>query len=132
MKTIKTPLFCGAIYFFLVAVAHVVGFKIPGLYIYFNVPSYVYQDKIISLLAFGWAIFFYTAAIIQSKKLIKSILIAGFVALAMLIFINLTADFTSLPGSINSQWFLLEAGLLFIYWLWLLLSYNKAKENLSP
>ena len=42
----------GAGYFTAIALAHTVGAKVPGLFIYFSAPSYSYQDYIIAFLAF--------------------------------------------------------------------------------
>ena len=129
MKSIKLPLLCGAIYFLLMSIAHAIGVKLPGLFIYFNVPSYTYQDRIISLLAFGWAAFFFAAATTLSRTLIKSILIVGFFALAMLTFINLSTDFISMSEKINPEWFHVEVLILFIYSIWLMLCYIRLKKN---
>jgi hypothetical protein len=49
----------GAIYFFLITIAHIFGIKTPILFIYFNVPSYIYQDMIIAFLSFGVGMFLY-------------------------------------------------------------------------
>ena len=130
MKILKISLFCGAIYFFLVSITHLIGLKIPGLFIYYNVPSYSYQDRIISLLALGWAIFFFLAAKDPHKQIIKSILIIGAVAIAMLSFINFITDFASFSKMINPVYFHFQTGLLFIYWFWLVFWYNKLKKNL--
>ena len=127
----KILLTCGAIYFLLMSIAHAIGLKIPGLFIYFNVPSQTYQDKIISLLAFGWAIFFFVATSTMSRKLIKSIIVCGAVALAMLTFINLTTDFKSLHEKIDPKLFHVETIILGVYWLSLMILYNKIKENLT-
>ena len=129
MKSIKFPLFCGSIYFLLIAIAHAIGLKIPGLFIYFNVPSYAYQNKIISLLAFGWAAFFFTASITLSRPLIKSILIIGLAALAMLTCININTDFAALSEKINPNLFHIETGILLLYWIWLFWCYNKIKQR---
>ena len=59
---LRWSLMAGAVYFGCIALAHAVGLKIPGLFIYFNVPSHLYQDHIIAFLAFGWATLFYVAA----------------------------------------------------------------------
>jgi|ERR1035437_193341 hypothetical protein len=130
MKTIKILLFGGAMYFFLMAFVHAIGLKIPGLYIYFNVPSYPYQDKIISLLAFGWATFFFAVASNPVKRLVESILLSGAAAIIMLTYINLTTDFTGLSGAIHPKWFYLQAAALFVYWLLLFWHYNKTKKIL--
>lgn len=129
MKLIKFSLFCGSIYFLLMAIAHAVRIKIPGLFIYFNVPSYAYQDRIISLFAFGSALFFFTAATTLSKTLIKSILIFGFIASATLTFINFSTDFISMSENINKIWFHMEVFILFLYSIWLLWCYNKLKKE---
>ncbi len=129
-KILKISLLLGSIYFFSMAIAHISGKKIPGLFIYFNVPSYPYQDKIISALSFGWSIFFFSAFLSLSKTIIKSILSAGAVAIIMLCFINCSTDFKSLSVNINVNSFYIETALLFIYWLWLLIWYNKSNKNL--
>lgn len=130
MKSLRISLFCGAIYFLLMAIAHAIGLKIPGLFIYFNVPSYVYQDRIISFLAFSWAIFFYTAASNPTKHLLKSIILVAAIAICMLTLINFSTDFISLSEKINPIWFHIQTGILFVYWIWLFLCYNRLRENL--
>jgi hypothetical protein len=127
MKSLKTLLLIGAAYFFAAGCAHLFEFKIPGLFIYFNVPSYPYQDKIISMLAFGWAGFFYAALLNPTKNLIKTILIIGAAAIMILTLIDLTTDFGSLGSGIDARWFYLETAALFIYWLGLLRAYKQIK-----
>jgi len=120
-RILKWSLFAGALYFFSVSIAHLLGLKIPVLFIYFNVPSYAYQDRIISFLAFGWAVFFFTAFTDPQKNsaLVKAILVAGAGALIGVGFINSTTDFQALDPAINVVVFWLEAAGLFVYWLWL-------------
>jgi len=125
MKNLKALLFSGAAYFFMVGCAHLVGWKIPGLYLYFNVPSLAYQDKIIALLAFGWAGFFYASFLNPTRNLVKSILFIGVVAIIILTVINLTTDFKSLGTSIDPRWFYGETAVLFVYWLSLVKTYQK-------
>jgi len=117
IKILKALLFIGAAYFFMVGCAHFMEWKIPGLYVYFNVPSLAYQDKIISLLAFGWAGFFYASFLSPTKNLIKSILFIGALAIILLTVINVTTDFKSLGRAIDPRWFHLETAVLFLYWL---------------
>jgi hypothetical protein len=117
IKILKALLFLGAAYFFMAGCAHLIGCKVPGLYLYFNVPSLSYQDKIISLLAFGWAGFFYTAFLNPTKDVIKTILFIGALAIIILTAINLTTDFKSLGQNIDPRWFHLETAVLFLYWL---------------
>ena len=127
MKSIKVPLYLGSIYFLLIALVHAFDIKIPGLFIYYNVPSHAYQNKIISLLAFGWSAFFYVTATHPTEKLIKTIIIIGAVAVVMLTFININTNFINFSGTISPTLFHIETGILFIYWLWLVWSHLKSK-----
>jgi hypothetical protein len=49
---LKLALLAGVGYFCAMAAAHWASFKVPVLFIYFDVPFYEYQDKIISFCAF--------------------------------------------------------------------------------
>lgn len=117
VKSLKIMLFAGALYFFCVALAHSLGVKIPGLFVYFNVPSYAYQDRIISFLAFGWAAIFYLAAQKMNADMIKLILVIGLVAILALLVNTLITDFSQLDGGIRPGYFLIIIFSLFLYWL---------------
>jgi len=101
----------GAIYFFTVAIVHLVGLKVPGFYVYFNVPSDAYQDKIISFLCFGWSVFLFTAFLnpIKNVNLIKAIIILEVGAIVGLSIINTTTDFKALALDINVSTYWIEA-----------------------
>lgn len=130
-KILKWSLFAGGVYFSAISLVHMLGNKLPVLFIYFNVPSYAYQDRIISFLAFGWAVFFFTAFSDPEKQmaLVRAILIAGAGALAGIGIINAATDFHSLDTTINPGIFWLEAAGIFIYWLWLVNFYFRSKNN---
>lgn len=115
----RWSLFAGACYFIGVAVAHMTGYKVPAFFIYFNVPSYDYQDKIISFLAFGWSVFLFIAGTHPSKHstLVTGIVYSGAVAIVGLSIVNLTTDFESLAPGVNTAIFWIETGLLFCYLL---------------
>lgn len=121
IKSLRLSLLAGSIFFFLVGVVHLLGTKIPGLYLYFNLQSYAYQDKIIASLSFGWAIFFFAAFKSPAKILLKAILLAGIIAIASLTVINYR-EAVSLLAKI-------ETAALFLYWLWLAICYNKLIKN---
>ena len=123
-RILQIVLFSGFLYFFLMAVVHTLGIKIPGLFIYFNVPSYAYQDRIISLLTFGWSAFFLKAAInpIHNRNIIQLLIIIGAVAIAGLSRINYGTDFDQLDSQINPMVFWYETGGLFLYLLILFFS----------
>jgi hypothetical protein len=82
---LKWTLIAGALYFFLVSAAHFFEIKWPGVFVYFDVESFQYQNKIISLLAFGWATYFYASTRFIPSGLIQEILfpvIAGALEMA--------------------------------------------------
>ena len=90
-KVLKWSLLGGAIYFLLVAIAHISGIKVPGLYIYFDIPSYNYQDRIIALLSFGWCMFLYSGFRLTGAGLIRPvryIIFAGIAAIICLLLIS--------------------------------------------
>ncbi len=128
-NVLRISLIIGAIYFACIAVVHFFGVKIPGLYIYYNVSSYEYQDKIISFLVFGWSIFYYTAA--NYYQIIKPLLIATFLAVLGLMNINYNVDFTAIDETISVYPFWFQTGLLGVYVSFLFFCHRKAdlKKN---
>lgn len=129
-KILKWSLLPGVIYFLGVGIVHMAGIKIPLFYIYFNIPSYGYQDKIISFLSFGWAIFFLTAFLnpIKNIDLIRSIVIAGLGAIIGLGIINLSTNFRDLAPASNVFIFWTELLFLICYLIWLCIFFWKAKK----
>jgi len=130
---LKWSLFIGVIYFLSVSMVHMFGIKIPVLFIYFDVPSYTYQDRIISFLCFGWSIFLFTAFInpIKNIDLIKAILFAGSGAIVGLSVINLRTDFSELSQNINVTRFWIETLGLSIYLAWLIIFYLRSKREIT-
>ena len=56
-------LWVGVAYFLCMATAHVTDFKVPVLFVYFDIPSTFYQNKIISFTCLTYATLFAFAAI---------------------------------------------------------------------
>ncbi len=56
---LRFSLLAGASYFTAMSLAHFFSFKYPVLFIYYDVPFYAYQDKIISFCAFLYANLFF-------------------------------------------------------------------------
>ena len=129
-KLLSWSLLGGAIYFFLISLAHLFGVKIPILFIYFNVPSYIYQDNIIAFLSFGFGMFLYAghASVKRNELLItKYIVIAGLGIVVGLININLFTDFLFFENefsiTIKLSHFWSETWIVIIYVAWLALLY---------
>ena len=127
----RWSLLLGSIYFLGVAIFHMIGFKIPILFIYFDVPSSTYQDRIISFLAFGWSVFFFSAYSNpqQNVMVVKAILISGAFAIIGLSVINVNTDFHNLSQNIQVGTFWIETIGFFIYWLLLLVLYFRSRSE---
>lgn len=126
---LRWSLIAGAIYFGCIALAHTIGLKIPGLFIYFNVPSHPYQDHIIAFLAFGWSSFFYVASVdpVNHSLPVKAIMLSSAVAICGLSGINTFSDFASLSPSINVKPFWVQTVLLLGYLIWLIVFYQRSR-----
>jgi hypothetical protein len=127
VTTLKWLLLAGATYFLAISIVHMLRIKVPLLFIYYNVPSYGYQDRIISFLSFGWSVFLFTASRdpLKNRGTVKAILIAGLGAVFGLTVINSVTDFRALSPEINPSVFGMEtlglsvyvAALIFYYFL---------------
>lgn len=126
IKILKWSLFAGAVYFWAVAFAHMFGLKIPLLFVYFNLPSYSYQDRIISFLAFGWAMFLYSGFAGVRKNIVwpvKYILFSGAGAIIGLCVINTSTDFSNLCEHVHPFLFWVETLFLLGYLVLLTILY---------
>ena len=129
---LKWSLFGGGIYFLLVAIAHLTGIKVPGLYIYFDIPSFEYQDRIIALLSFGWCMFLYSGFRLTGAGLfrpIRYIIFAGITAIICLLLINNSFEIKEMATD-KSRWiYMLETMVLFLYTVWLMILYIKCRKK---
>jgi predicted membrane channel-forming protein YqfA (hemolysin III family) len=110
-------LYAGAVYFLLVAIVHFLGIKIPGFFVYYNVPSHAYQDRIISFLTFGWSGLFFLTARKMDSDLIKLILVIGLIAVIALVVNTIITDFQQLDQSLSGADYKWIIGGLMFYWL---------------
>lgn len=128
-RILRWSLMAGAAYFGCIALAHTIGLKTPGLFIYFNVPSHPYQDHIIAFLAFGWSTFFYVAADdpVNHPLPVKAIMFSSAIAICGLSGINALSDFASLAPDIQVQPFWAQTILLLGYLIWLFVFYQRSR-----
>jgi hypothetical protein len=61
-RWLEIGLRAGVLYFCCMAAAHFFGFKVPLLFVYWDVPFHAYQDKIISFAVIAYACLFHAAA----------------------------------------------------------------------
>ena len=64
-------------YFLCMCAAHFVGFKVPILFVYWNVPSNPYQDMIISFCALTYAVLFAGASQVPASVPFAIVALAG-------------------------------------------------------
>ncbi len=124
---LKWLLLIGAVYFLAVAIVHMLRIKVPLLFIYFDLPSYGYQDRIISFFSFGWSMFMFVASLDPAKNrdAVKAIIIASLGAIFGLTVINSVTDFRALAPDVEPSVFRIEnlglsayvAALIFSYFL---------------
>ncbi len=130
---LKGLLLTGGLYFLAVSIAYMMRVKIPVLNIYYNVPSYGYEDRIISFLAFGWSVFMLSAAAdpVENRSQVKAVLIAGIAATFGLHVINAITNFHKYAPDIHRRIFRFEALGLSAYVAALLYSYFLAFKGIE-
>ncbi len=128
---LKGLLLAGAVYFLAVATVHMLRIKIPFLFVYYDLPSYGYQDRIISFLSFGWSVFLFMASTDPAKNrdAVKAILVAGIAAVLGLNVINRVTKFYEMSPDIHPSVFRKEALVLSTYVAVLTLFFFLAKSD---
>ncbi len=91
---LRSLLLVGAIYLFLIAGAHFFQIKMPILFIYFDVASNVYQDRIISAVSFAVAIFLFGCFKEHENAfcMVRYAIWAGWAIVSVLVANNVFAD----------------------------------------
>ena len=107
----------GGAYFVAVTAAHWLGTKIPGLFIYYSIPSYTYLDRGIGTLSFGWAVFIFAAS--RQRSLMPAILVTGVGGILGFSLINLSGEIASLASPHDLAMFWCELAVLAGYLVWL-------------
>lgn len=122
---LKWLLLAGAVYFLGISIVHMLRIKVPFLFVYYDLPSYGYQDRIISFLSFGWSVFMFMASAdpVKNRDTVKAVLIAGIFAVFGLNVINNVTNFRALSPDIHPSVFRKETLVLSIYVVSLVLFY---------
>ena len=128
---LKWSLLAIAGYFLAVAGAHFFEIKVPLLYVYYELPSTLYQDKIISFMAFGWSMFFvagYSSVKRNSLRSVRYMVLAGINAVIGLSSINLLTDFKEYPEA--HRWIYWgEVIILAVAVVWIAVLYKLVKQQ---
>lgn len=62
----------------LVSVSHLLYIKVPGLFVFPDTASYIYQDRLIGMLALGWSFWLWTG--IKNPESIRLLPFAGLIS----------------------------------------------------
>ncbi len=92
-------------FFLAMASAHFLGLKYPLLFVYYDVPFYAYQDRIIAAILLPYAILFFATS--RHKLLLPYTLVALWITIFGLSYINQSADLALVLDGQSPQ----------IYWL---------------
>ncbi len=118
---LRIALWAGVAYFCCMAVAHFFGLKYPLLFVYFDVPFYAYQDKIISFAVVAYICLFVNAAL--NRSAVPFALIALGVTVLGLSAVNVSAALAAVLDGRSTRVYWLQTGLIAAYLGWLLVLY---------
>jgi hypothetical protein len=131
LPVLKWSLLGGAMYFLFVAAAHFFQIKLPLLYVYYDLPSTMYQDKIISFAMLGWAFFYvagYSSLKRNSLRSVRYIVFAGAGAVAQLSMLNAFTDFSAIAPVSHVVIYWIETAALAAFLGWIAFLYKWAKK----
>lgn len=121
---LKYSFYACAIYFCAMSAAHFAGFKVPILFVYWNVPSNHYQDMIIAFCAFTYALLAFTAA--RHRVAAPAALIALAGTVLGLSAVNLSADLARMIDGASTRAYWLQTGMIAGLLVWLGTLYFKS------
>ena len=125
---LKYSLLAGTVYFVCMCVAHFLSFKVPLLFIYYDVPSTHYQNQIISFSVLAFVALSYSAS--QNRSVVPSFLLSMFGVVFGLSYINGSNSLSSvmIEGTSTTPYWL-QTGLIAFYVVWLVVFYFKPKKS---
>jgi hypothetical protein len=124
---LRLALWAGAAYFCCMAVAHFFGLKYPLLFVYYDVPFYAYQDKIISFAVVAYICLFVNAAL-DGSAVPAAIVALGVTVLGLSAVNGSDALETVLDGrSPIAYW--MQTGLIALYFILLIVLYAVGRRS---
>jgi len=128
-KILKYSLGAGVIYFCCMATAHFFGFKVPLLFVYYDVPFYAYQDKIIAFAVVAYICLFFAAA--RSLPAVPPALVAIWVTVLGLSAVNVSQALHSVLGDKSTLPYWAQTVLIAAYALWLTVFFWRSRAQKS-
>ena len=118
---LRIGLWAGVGYFCCMAVAHFFGLKYPLLFVYYDVPFYAYQDKIISFAVVAYVCLFANAAL--NRSAVPFALIALGVTVLGLSAVNVSTALAAVLDGRSTGVYWLQTALIAAYLVWLIVLY---------
>jgi len=129
LSLLRYSLWLGVAYFCCMAGAHFFGLKYPLLFVYYDVPFYAYQDKIISFAVVAYVCLFANAA--MHRVAVPAALAALGMTVAGLSAVNLSDALASVLDGRSTFAYWLQTGLIASYFIWLLALYVTSSGTAS-
>lgn len=114
------------LYFCAMSLAHFTEFKIPFLFIYYDVPSMPYQNQIISFCAFAYATFAYAA--LRNFATVPPFLVAMVGVVVGLAGVNASDKLRAVIGESSTVVYWIQTALIGAMVLVLVVLYLKARK----
>ncbi len=127
---LRLALWAGVAYFCCMAVAHFFGLKYPLLFVYYDVPFYAYQDKIVSFAVAAYICLFANAAV--HRNAVPAAIVALGVTVLGLSAVNRSEALASVLDGRSTLAYWMQTGLLAAYFALLLALYaagERASQN---
>ena len=129
LPLLRYSLWLGVAYFCCMAGAHFFGLKYPLLFVYYDVPFFAYQDKIISFAVVAYVCLFANAAL--HRIAVPAALAALGTTVAGLSAVNLSDALASVIEGRSTFAYWLQTALIAGYFVWLLALYVKSGGTAS-
>ena len=124
---LRVALWAGAGYFCCMAVAHFFGLKYPLLFVYYDVPFYAYQDKIISFAVVAYICLFVNAALDRSA--VPAAIVALGVTVLGLSAVNSSDALATVLSGRSPIAYWMQTGLIALYFILLIVLYAVARRG---
>lgn len=124
---LRIGLWAGVAYFCAMAMAHFFGLKYPLLFVYYDVPFYAYQDKIIAFAVVAYVCLFVSAAL--NRNAVPFALVALGVTVLGLSAVNVSAALGAVLDGRSTLPYWLQTGLIATYFVLLLVLYLTSERR---
>uniref|UniRef100_A0A0G4I6N2 Uncharacterized protein n=1 Tax=Chromera velia CCMP2878 TaxID=1169474 RepID=A0A0G4I6N2_9ALVE len=124
---LRLALQLGVLYFCCMAAAHFTSFKKPVLFVYYDVPFYAYQDKIISFAVISYALLFHAAS--RHEAVVPYALASLAVTVVGLSAVNVSDALEEVAKGGPKVMYWLQTGAILTYLVLLLVLYTGKKQK---